>query len=80
MYSWGSGTNGRLGHGTSEASVDATPIQYFISNSITVAQVSCGRAHSLCLTDEGQVYSFGKGAEGRLGHPNTDDQVCIRKS
>jgi alpha-tubulin suppressor-like RCC1 family protein len=54
---------------------EAQPIQFFVDNAITVTQVSCGRAHSLCLTDDGQVYSFGKGAEGRLGHPNTNDQV-----
>lgn len=34
---------------------------------VTVTAVACGAHHTLCLSDEGQIYSWGRGANGRLG-------------
>ena len=34
-------------------------------------EVSCGRSVSICLTDEGIVYSFGKNKYGQLGIGNS---------
>ena len=34
-------------------------------------QISAGTAHSVVLTEEGSVYTFGWGANGRLGHGDT---------
>lgn len=34
---------------------------------VKVTSVSCGALHSLCLTNTGQVYSWGRAANGRLG-------------
>ena len=31
-------------------------------------QVACGDTHSLALTADGAVYSWGSGYDGRLGH------------
>ena len=36
--------------------------------------VAAGGAHSLVLTEEGDVYSFGWGESGQLGHGNTEDR------
>ena len=32
-----------------------------------VVQIACGQSHSLCLTSEGQVYSWGANGQGQLG-------------
>jgi Regulator of chromosome condensation (RCC1) repeat len=34
---------------------------------VRVTAVACGALHSLCLSEEGQVYSWGRAAGGRLG-------------
>ena len=34
---------------------------------VKVSTVACGAHHTLCLTSEGSVYSWGRGANGRLG-------------
>lgn len=39
-----------------------------------IAQVSCGTAHSLALTTDGGVYSWGSGQSGRLGHGDVQDR------
>jgi hypothetical protein len=40
-------------------------------------QVACGDYHTLALLENGMVYSWGKGSEGRLGHglPEEENQL-----
>ena len=38
---------------------------------LLVLQVAAGTAHSVVLTDQGRVFTFGWGANGRLGHGDT---------
>ncbi|KAF9978248.1 hypothetical protein BGZ65_007062, partial [Modicella reniformis] len=38
-----------------------------------ITQVSCGTNHTLALTDDGMVYSWGFGGYGRLGHSKQED-------
>lgn len=40
-----------------------------------VLQVSCGRAHSLVLTDREGVFSFGNNSYGQCGRPVVEDEV-----
>lgn len=37
--------------------------------------MACGNAHSLLLTNAGFVFSFGIGADGRLGHSDYEDLI-----
>jgi alpha-tubulin suppressor-like RCC1 family protein len=41
-------------------------------------QITCGRFHSMCLTDGMAVYSWGEGSFGRLGHGDDADQRTPR--
>jgi len=68
VFSWGSGRNGRLGHG-SEADCKTPKLieALVLSEEQKVIQVACGDAHNLALTAEGRVYAWGSGAYGRLG-------------
>lgn len=36
-----------------------------------IIQISCGFFHSMCLTEQHQVFSWGNGGNGRLGHGDT---------
>ena len=35
---------------------------------VILNQIACGSAHSIVVTDNGQVLTFGRGQGGRLGH------------
>ena len=40
------------------------------SFNLKVTDVVCGKEHSLLLTEHGQVFSWGGGSRGQLGHGN----------
>ena len=44
-----------------------------------VVQVECGAYHTIALTDNKEVYSWGKGSNGRLGHGSEDDEALPRR-
>lgn len=68
VFSFGSNASGRTGLGTTLGSTTvATPIDISHLGDRAVKQVSAGREHSLLLTDEGDVYSFGTSAVGIIG-------------
>ncbi len=44
-----------------------------------IMQVSCGDHHTAFVTLSGNIYTFGKGEDGRLGHGNEKDQLIPKK-
>ena len=44
-----------------------------------VCYVSCGAEHTVCLTEDGGVFSFGSGQYGQLGHGSKSDEQLPRK-
>ena len=42
---------------------------------VRVVGVSAGYAHSLVVSDDGQLWSFGDGDGGRLGHGQSSDHT-----
>jgi len=66
VYSWGGGLFGALGHGGEAAEEAPRRIESLTGS--PVASVALSDHHSLALTSAGQVYSWGNGASGRLGH------------
>lgn len=40
-----------------------------------MVDVACGGAHSAAITASGELYTWGKGRYGRLGHGDSDDQL-----
>ena len=69
-YSCGRGSTGRLGHGNQNNKYTPTLIQHFVTNNITITQISAGISHSIFLAINGNVYSCGYGQGGKLGHGN----------
>lgn len=64
VYSWGSGTNGRLGHG--DTVMQLRP--HRIATLRDVVYVAAGSGHSLAIDSKGRLYTWGQGYNGRLGH------------
>eukprot|EP00936_MAST-01D_sp_MAST-1D-sp1_P001944 g1944.t1 len=67
VYSWGCGSSGQLGHGDTQ-NVRAPKVIDTLVDVVVPRLCSAGSSHSLVLTEKGEVYSFGEGTGGRLGH------------
>ena len=65
VYTVGDGSSGQLGHGS--MANDASPRLVKSLDRWSVVQVVCGEGHSLALTADGNVYSWGDGEKGQLG-------------
>ncbi|KAG6392632.1 hypothetical protein SASPL_146856 [Salvia splendens] len=67
VYGWGRGEHGRLGFGDDKSS-KMVPQRVQLQVAGETVQVSCGGTHSVALTRDGRMYSFGRGDHGRLGY------------
>ncbi|KAK2362093.1 ultraviolet-B receptor UVR8 [Trifolium repens] len=70
VFSWGSGANYQLG--TGNAHIQKLPCKVDSLNGSIIKLISAAKFHSVGLTDRGEVYTWGFGRGGRLGHPDFD--------
>jgi E3 ubiquitin-protein ligase HERC2 len=72
LYTWGLGEFGRLGHGDITTYLKPKLITKLVGH--RVVQVACGSrdAQTLCLTDDGTVWSWGDGDFGKLGRGGSE--------
>uniref|UniRef100_A0A4W4EXY7 RCC1-like domain-containing protein n=1 Tax=Electrophorus electricus TaxID=8005 RepID=A0A4W4EXY7_ELEEL len=73
LWSWGRNEKGQLGHGDTKR-LDAPKLVEALGEEVIVA-AACGRNHTLALTENGAVYSFGENKLGQLGQGNQTDAV-----
>ncbi|XP_014307555.1 probable E3 ubiquitin-protein ligase HERC6 [Myotis lucifugus] len=66
VFAWGAGSEGQLGIGEFKEKI-FTPKKIKALDGIKIIQVSCGDYHSLALSEDGQVFSWGKNSHGQLG-------------
>ncbi|WP_171637804.1 RCC1 domain-containing protein [Paenibacillus plantarum] len=78
-YNWSPNepNSGQLGHGDTNNLSSPTKIDAL--NDETVTAITAGGYHSLVLTTNGEVYSFGAGGTGQLGLGNYVDQLSPTK-
>lgn len=70
--SWGRGEDGQLGHGDAEDRLLPTHLSGLDGHEI--ASVTCGADHTIAYSNSrSEVYSWGWGDFGRLGHGNSSD-------
>lgn len=74
VYSWGDGDDGMLGHGDDEGLYGYIPKLIEALQAVKVVGVSVGDTHSIAVTEGGEVYSWGHGGSGQLGHGDTETQ------
>ncbi|ONK73282.1 uncharacterized protein A4U43_C04F29310 [Asparagus officinalis] len=72
LYGWGWNKFGQLGVGDN---VDhCSPVQVTFPHEEKVIQISCGWRHTLAFTDRRNVFSWGRGTSGQLGHGDILDR------
>ena len=72
VYTWGRGWRGMLGHGEESDELEAKILDPLLTKDIT--QLALSRTFSLALSTHGEVFSWGSGKYGRLGHGNLRDR------
>ena len=77
VWSWGSGGSGRLGHGDEQSQPLPRKVEAFAGQ--RVVAVSAGGFHSLALTADGSVWSWGGAGSGKLGHSDQQTQLLPKK-
>ncbi|MEE6507640.1 hypothetical protein FKM82_027611 [Ascaphus truei] len=73
VYSWGEAEDGKLGHGNRSPCDRPRVIESL--RGVEVIDIAAGGAHSACITAAGELYTWGKGRYGRLGHGDSEDQL-----
>lgn len=72
VYTMGSPVYGQLGNPHADGKLPAQ-VEGKLSKSF-VEEIACGAYHVAVLTSRTEVYTWGKGANGRLGHGDIDDR------
>ncbi|XP_049931728.1 PH, RCC1 and FYVE domains-containing protein 1-like isoform X1 [Nymphaea colorata] len=72
VYTMGSTVYGQLGNVQSDGKIPAR-VEGKLQNGF-VEEISCGAYHVTALTSRTEVYTWGKGANGQLGHGDTRDR------
>ncbi|KAL6614392.1 hypothetical protein ACP70R_036662 [Stipagrostis hirtigluma subsp. patula] len=72
-WSWGAGTDGQLGNGGFQDHHLPQPLLLPPRCRGRVSLVAGGGAHAVALTSDGEVFTWGRGTHGQLGHGNMDN-------
>lgn len=70
VFSWGSGVNYQLG--TGNAHIQKLPCKVDSLHGSVIKLVSAAKFHSAAVTARGELFTWGFGRGGRLGHPDFD--------
>ena len=87
---WGDPYKGQLGHYKDdlgwthkEKELFSTPLlidtKSILEQGDRVHKVECAGIHTTILTEQGKLYSFGCGSDGRLGHPEFEGYTYLYK-
>ena len=77
LWSWGPGGFGQLGHGDEQHQLLPKQVEAFADQ--RVVAVSAAAGHSLAITADGAVWSWGYGVSGKLGHGDQQNQQQPKK-
>ncbi|XP_061898936.1 alsin isoform X1 [Entelurus aequoreus] len=73
VWSWGHGDQGQLGHGDNLDRLQPLCIKSL--NNKEVVRVAAGAHHSLALTAQSQLFSWGSNSHGQLGHMESPSTI-----
>ncbi|XP_075928887.1 serine/threonine-protein kinase Nek8-like isoform X4 [Petromyzon marinus] len=74
LMTYGSGSSGCLGHGSYSDVAQPKIVEALLGYEIT--QMSCGMSHVLAVSNEQEVFAWGRGDNGRLGLGNQELHLC----
>lgn len=72
LLTCGNGIHGQLGHSIEKDQLTPKLVEVLSGKKLQV--IACGEFHTL-VASINDVYSFGRGSMGRLGHDDTNDQL-----
>ena len=81
LWAWGSGGGqvhgggGQLGLGDGDDRLVPARVGGEETLGSRVLTVACGYAHTLCVTEEGTLWTFGNGCDGVLGHNDANNRL-----
>ncbi|XP_041357060.1 RCC1 and BTB domain-containing protein 1-like [Gigantopelta aegis] len=78
LFGWGYNGNGQLGVGNNVNQPNPCRVLGALTGLI-ISKVVCGYAHTMALTDEGVLYSWGANSYGQLGTSSKANQVYPTK-
>ncbi|KAL3684617.1 hypothetical protein R1sor_002639 [Riccia sorocarpa] len=80
LYTWGDGTHnfGLLGHGNDISHWMPKRVNGLLEG-IRVSSIACGPWHTALVTSAGQLFTFGDGTFGVLGHNDTKSAYAPRE-
>ncbi|XP_066141939.1 E3 ubiquitin-protein ligase HERC2 isoform X1 [Euwallacea fornicatus] len=73
VFSWGEGEDGKLGHGN-RLNLDKPKLIEALKSK-KIRDIACGSSHSAAITSNGELYTWGLGEYGRLGHGDNVSQL-----
>ncbi|XP_054892427.1 probable E3 ubiquitin-protein ligase HERC4 [Poeciliopsis prolifica] len=76
VFGWGRNDCGQLGLGDTEDRTTPAPVSYL--NTKKVIHISSGQEHTVALTKDGAVFTFGSGRYGQLGHNSFRNELRPR--
>nr|XP_046250581.1 probable E3 ubiquitin-protein ligase HERC4 [Scatophagus argus] len=76
VFGWGRNDCGQLGLGDTTDRHTPTSVHYL--NMKKTVHISCGKDHTVTLTKDGVVFTFGSGQYGQLGHNSFSDELRPR--
>lgn len=79
VFTWGRGDDGQLGLGNRKSADKPHAVASLTERKVVVREVACGRVHSVAVSSDGDVYSWGCGEEGAtgLGAASLDSVVAV---
>ena len=78
VYAWGCNTHGQLGLG--DLKLRSRPVRVDRLWGIPIVNVAAGGEHSLAVTTNGMLFTWGSNKHGQLGHPyNVEEAEEIHK-
>ena len=85
LYTWGGGSNGKLGHGLDKFGAHGVdehlPKHVKRLADLHVTAIAAGDRHSIALVEDGNVFTWGNGEGGQLGHGDCENcwiPVCVQ--
>jgi hypothetical protein len=81
VYSWGLNDCGQLGIGNTVKSSELKFIAVIDENEcdVFIEKISCGSAHSLLLSSDGNIYAFGHNKSGELGNQKYENELSPQR-
>ncbi|KAK7395009.1 hypothetical protein VNO78_15550 [Psophocarpus tetragonolobus] len=74
IFTMGNTENGQLGNPLADGKVPILVQDKLVGE--FVEEISCGAHHVAALTSRSELYTWGKGVNGRLGHGDIEDRKC----